>query len=601
MASPARGAFALAVATPGAWRSFTLTALALGLLPRAFATAPVTALKAEARDGQVFVTWNESESPAGSTFNVYASDHPIAHISEAKLLGHHIEPHSARDWWEDPASFAGPKEKVEAADNPIPPAKPVGFLLVPGGQRLDPTGGLFVHTLPKTTPGSLYFAVTMTSPQGQEDGALVAGSNSMPTPVKASPGPLRPIWQAATPPPPAGRGKGLALWLNLHAKGGVVPKMEYLLFGDASMGWREGIPFKFSVRPTAEELVVAPTDRVWINRPHLEAGDGGMPAIWTFWYGYNSKIYDRSRMGQGIPTNYTERRNLWILDWVKSYYQPDMRRAYCSGSSMGGCGTVSFGLRHPELFAGLHANVPIVAYTYLGKGSATRFEPCCWIGRILPTLQTNEGVGFLDRMDGTRFVNQTTEDLPMLFLIHGRQDGSIPWENNPAFYRALNETHQAFAVYWDNGTHSTAGKDAPPDVKDWLRRFRTLRGDESYPAFSNTSSNRNPGDGRPEDGDIIGWMNRGMGWKEIDDQPDHYSVTLTADYPGIQYPVKTDVTLRRVQHFHPAASERLSVRGGSGAPRAMQGVERDAQGRIRILQIEIPSSEGLRIEVQKEK
>lgn len=116
MASPARGAFALAVATPGAWRSFTLTALALGLLPRAFATAPVTALKAEARDGQVFVTWNESESPAGSTFNVYASDHPIAHISEAKLLGHHIEPHSARDWWEDPASFAGPKEKVEAAD-----------------------------------------------------------------------------------------------------------------------------------------------------------------------------------------------------------------------------------------------------------------------------------------------------------------------------------------------------------------------------------------------------------------------------------------------------------------------------------------------------
>ena len=38
-------------------------------------------------------------------------------------------------------------------------------------------------------------------------------------------------------------------------------------------------------------------------------------------------------MAGGIPTNYTERRNLWILQWVREHYQPDTKRWYCSGGS----------------------------------------------------------------------------------------------------------------------------------------------------------------------------------------------------------------------------------------------------------------------------
>ena len=103
-----------------------------------------------------------------------------------------------------------------------------------------------------------------------------------------------------------------------------------------------------------------------------------------------------------------------------------------------------------------------------------------------------------------------TADLPLLFLVNGRQDASIPWMNNPAFYRASRRRPAGFAVYWDNGTHPTCGKDAPADVKAWAQRIRRFRRDQSFPAFSNTSSNRNPGDGRAGDGDIVGWMNRGM-------------------------------------------------------------------------------------------
>lgn len=568
------------------WKTtFGLVVLA-AVCGTAQAAAPVSELKATARDGQVFLTWKEAETPEGTTFNVYLSESPIADVATARRIAHHVERHSARDWWEDPASFE--KNKT--------PGSPTGFRIENGGPRLDPAGGLFVHTVRARSPQKLFFAVTATDPRGKEDTQLASGVNSLPSGVVAQAGEIQPIWQRDGRPPAPGAGKGKALWLNLHAKGGVVGNMEYLLFGDETMGWREGLPLKFSVRVEGGEVVVRPTDRVWINRPHNEAGDGGTPAIWTFWYGYNSNIFDRKRMAEGMPTNYTERRNLWILDWVTRHYQPDRNRWSCSGSSMGGCGTLSFGLRHPELFAALHANVPIVSYTYLGSGSARRFEPSCWVGTIPADLKTNEGVSLLERMNGLKFVRETTNDLPLLFFINGRQDASIPWQNNPPFYRALNDARQGFMAYWDNGNHATCGKDAPADVKQWMQRFRQLRRDESYPAFSNTSSNRNPGNGNPDDGDAIGWMNRGMDWRAIDDTADRYAITLLAEYPGISYPVRTDVTLRRVQQFKARPGERLAVRIGDGAT---QSITADANGWITIPGVAIPSRDGIRVTIQR--
>jgi len=553
----------------------------------AMAGSPVSELRVTARDGQVFLTWKEAETPEGVTFNVYRADKPITDVRRATRLGHHIERHSARDWWEAPASF----KKGAQHD------KTVGFRIQNGSERLDPSGGLFVHTVQKEMSGKLFFAVTSTDPSGNEDTQIVAGANSLRDGIVATAGKIEPIWQRDGQPPALGAGKGKPLWLSLHAKGGVVSNSEYLVFGDETMGWREGLAFKFSVSVQGGEVVVRPTDRVWINRPHNEASDGGMPAIWTFWFGYNSNIFDRKLMATGVPTNFTERRNLWILDWIRRHYQPDTNRWYCSGGSMGGCGTVSFGLHHPELFAACDAHVPIVSYTYLGKGSATRLEPCCWTGRITPDLKTSEGVPLLDRMNGTRFVAEAQDDLPFLFMIHGRQDGSIPWENNPPFYRALSAARQGFAVYWDNGTHPTSGKDAPADVKAWQQRFHRFRLDESYPAFANTSSNRNPGNGAPDDGDIIGWINRGMDWKDIEDTPDHYAITILADYPGLDYPVRTDMTLRRMQRFKTKAGEKLMVRTGDAAPISMAA---DGNGRITISSVSIPSKAGVRVTIRRE-
>jgi hypothetical protein len=576
------------VKTAALWKATIGLVVLLAAYGTAQAAPPISGLKASFRDGQVFLTWNEAQTPDGTTFNVYVSDSPIAEVSQAKRIGHHVERHSARDWWEEPASFT----KGEKA------RQPVGFLIQSGGQRLDPAGGLFVHTVTKGEPGRLFFAVTYTDPGGKEDAALRAGANSLREGIAAAPADPKPIWQLGGRQPEPGAGKGKALSLVLHSKSEVNTHNEYLAFGDQSMGWREGLPFKFRATVRGEEVVIRPTDRAWIGRPFEEARDGGACTYWTFWYGYNSKIYDRKLKAEGVPTNYTERRNLWILDWVRNYFQPDPNRWYCSGSSMGGCGTISFAWRHPELFAALWAEVPIVSFTYLpGSGSAWRLEPACWTGPITAELRDSEGVPLLDRMNGEKFVRESNDDLPPLFLINGRKDGSIPWGNNPSFYRALNAAQQGFAVYWDDGTHPTAGKDAPEDVKAWAQDFRKrLARNRSFPAFSNTSTNRNPGNGRPEDGDIIGWMNRGMDWKDTEDEPDHYSIIVLAGYPGIAYPVRTDVTLRRMQNFKIKALERVSVRIGDGQPASIAA---DANGRITIPGVTISSKAGVRISIRR--
>lgn len=130
---------------------------------------------------------------------------PIADVARARRIGHHIERHSARDWWEDPASFK----------KGSPAGEPIGFRIHDDGQRLDPQGGLFVHTVPSDAKGTRFFAITSSDPNGSEYTALSAGANSLADGVAVEPGGIKPIWQHEGQPPAPGAGQGKPLWLNL--------------------------------------------------------------------------------------------------------------------------------------------------------------------------------------------------------------------------------------------------------------------------------------------------------------------------------------------------------------------------------------------------
>ena len=281
----------------------------------------------------------------------------------------------------------------------------------------------------------------------------------------------------------------------------------------------------------------------------------GICGIWTFWYGVNDKIHQPEAMPNGTPTNYSERRLLFEIDWVKQRLKTDPNRTYCSGSSMGGCGAMSFAFRHPEIFAAVYAHVPIVAYN---DGDERKGEKLGWHGnshRLASfcgplSLICSEGMPLSKRMDSTRLALSHPGDLPFLIIAHGRQDASIPWHNNPVFYRAIERMRHGCLIAWNDGDHPGVSERLPADFNEWksshLTRFAL---NKSYPAFSHCSHNKDPGHGDNDDGDTIGYVNRGLNWTDPKETADRYEVLITYDLAADDLPLSVDVTPRRCQLF----------------------------------------------------
>jgi hypothetical protein len=537
------------------------------------------------RNGQVFLQWDETELAADARLSVYSSPAAITaeNVGKATCLAQHILVGSARDWWLDPASF----------DPGTPSSNHEGWRLVAGAQRIDPKGGLLVHTVTAATAGPHYYAVQV---EGQPTLAATTA------PIVGQVEQVLPIWQddkgqLAT----AGAGKGSSLWIQLHGRGGGATagkrhaRTNCVWFGDATQGWREGLGFKFYLRVSNGRVTIVPQDRVWVSRPVMESRDARdhCPMINTWWYGYHSEIWKSTKTPTAVAPNYTERYLLALVKWAQTYLGTDPNRTYITGGSMGGSGTVAMATHFPNVFAAARAEVPVYSLTRPGRGSAVRLE--CMVGSLKDRqVLTADGIPLLDYMNGTGNVLAAKGDLPPIFATNGRKDGSIPWENNPPFYTAMNQTHQAFAVYWNNGGHGMS-REAPKDVKGWGGRLERYRLNQAYPAFTNCSDNRDYGAGDPKQGDLIGWINRGLDWSDLQDTPEAFSLTVTANYPTIQYPVTVDVTPRRLQAFQVKPGETLKATVGTRTI----AVKVDENGRFTVPGVIIADAKGTQIRVTR--
>lgn len=553
--------------------------------------APVASnLRAEYRHGQVFLTWDEPAGVQGD-LAVLALDRPITNdnLEQARIVAGGINPGSAYDWWLNPETYGNPLA-ADPNTGQKPPIPHEGFIIAPGGQRLNPDSGLHVHTVGPDESGRYYYAVTSTTNQ-----ETAPGQNSLTTPVEQKVEPVEPIWQEGGSPDLAS-GRGLPAHLILHAKTGR-GGMQYLMFGDKSLGWREGLPFKFGVEIRDGSVRVSPTDRTWIGRMFPEGKDNCQkltPAIHSFWYGYNDHIHDADDMHEGTVVNYTERRILWILEWVRRTYQTDPNRVYAYGSSMGGCGDIDVCLRHPEIFAAIRAHVPIVAYDR-GAGGDSEMRVVAETGGM--DMLTSEGMTVRDRLNGTKFVLEHKGDLPFLVITNGRNDASIPWWKNPDFYRAMRDQRQGMIAAWDEGKHDTCEKDMPADIKAWdnLSAFHALFAlDKSYLALTNLSVDNNPGNGDAKDGDPVGFMGRGLTWEEPIDTAERYEVLIKWTLEPQKLPVTVDVTPRRLQTFRlkPGETVKSTNVAADGTKVQEQTLTVDESGLLTLKGFQVTSAAG---------
>ena len=95
---------------------------------------------------------------------------------------------------------------------------------------------------------------------------------------------------------------------------------------------------------------------------------------------------------------------------------------------------------------------------------------------------------------------------------------------------------------------------------DQLLEYRL---DQAFAVFSNCSDNRDYGSGDPAQGDLYGWINRGMSGKVLTDKTAELTAELSAWHAEISYPVSCDVTFRRCQKFllAPGTQVKVSVNG----------------------------------------
>ena len=549
--------------------------------------AVVSNISAEYRHGQVFVQWDEALENS-ENLRLYMHSAPIVsnNLALAQLLEERINAHSANDWYDDPSECPNTSGPVH------------GWIVEDNGSALDWQNGLFVHTVEGTDPANAYFAVLS---DGQGAGDLVAGGNSMTQSVAVSVAPIQAICQVDTNTVSWAEASNMPLAIYLHGHTGRPPALNYLIFGDKSMGWREGLPFKFKVEVLTSDnvVLVQPYNRVWINRKlsaseTYETYNTLYKNIETWHYGTSDKIYDPVERYNGTVVNYTERLYLWMLDWVEQTYQTDTNKVYAYGVSMG-TGVQRLAMQNPGRFASVDVLVPFVDWSYESgvESNAKRLEACC--GPM--SMPTSDGVALSNRVNLVEFMQNTTADLPHVTIRVGRTDGSVYWARKPPYMAAMQANRHGFLAGWDNGTHSTAMREsipAFPDFRDYTYAINHFALNKSYPAFSNFSMNEDPGNGDKTDGDIVGFINRGLEWFGIVDQPDRYEVTIQSTHPDTVYPVSVDITPRNLQRFGLQPGQVIQMRNlaGNGAVVEEKEVAIDPNGLLTYEAFSITSAQG---------
>jgi hypothetical protein len=424
------------------------------------------------------------------------------------------------------------------------------------------------------------------------------------------------------------------------------PTLDDRVAGESLDGLRLTVPGDPFLHPRA----LPTTALVWIpadasatsTRPvkiHLHGFDSGLPSSPpagdqfhlyptdpdnSYWWG------ERSPDGATVPP-YTARRVLYLLEWLLDHHPgADPERVTITGSSMGAAGALTLGLLWARHFAQAEGELGQLIPRLHRPGRLRQLEGL-WgeVSQALPdgtSLEDGRAVDVWNRLDLTRVVLESPEARDQfVFMRHAKDDTTIhfgaavhpsPLTGRSA-YGAFEEAHLGHLSVWDEGGHGPpdpvlgprwwdAGWNRITDARTFLRRNRP------FPAFSLSSADDDPGDGRGRDGEphpsesghrgsvaepgdtgwsgaVAGALNRFLRWDAaaIVDTSDQLEMPLglasgagspppREGYPtlGDRYdgplPVRVDVTPRRVQSFRLRSCETVRWRFGdeTGTARA---------------------------------
>ena len=509
--------------------------------------ATVTNLHATFHDGQTFLTWDNPPG-TGWIYHVQSASTPIV---DASTLDNATE-----------VAQVGDNSAIDQRISSLV-GTTLTYRIIENQPPLAPTQGLFVST--PAVGANTYYAVTVERIGLGEDRTISPGKNALVDPVWERVQRPRPVWQRTLVSP---RGEDYVLWTT-NFPTLLMPAMCNLPGLAFHFGIVKGTPgsalfltghgrggnFFNSIFGTG-----TPGEWVLSIDDYLPTGD-----MSSFYFGYEvnydlEQPYNFPRADGGLVSDFTERRVMFLLDWADREIPHDPNRVYAMGVSMGGSFAFFMGWHHPDRIAGTLSVLPKVCMGYRPDVYPSLRESLdrMW-GSPDIDLPSTAGARVFQWMDGREQarIERHRGSAPMVAFC-GINDNVVGWSEKVAYFQSMQANNAGGTWFWDERDHFTAH-----DQTEWYpmmagRLLYKYRVDQSYPAFTNCSTNSNFGTGDPTTADPIGQINGLVDWDETatTDSQLRWEVTLrtrsVATLDGIigaPASLAVDVTPRRLQSF----------------------------------------------------
>lgn len=262
-----------------------------------------------------------------------------------------------------------------------------------------------------------------------------------------------------------------------------------------------------------------------------------------------------------------ENRVLATIEWVVRRYKIDRNRIYMRGTSMGGSGTLGLGINHGDIFAALQGEVP----------AGTKHA----IYRLNNTKSVKDRIG-------------TGDDVPPVFVFFSQKDG---WsKGTEEWLDLIHRDKLSVLAAWGPWGHINHYEMTNPAAFEypWL----SIRRNQAYPAFTNTSSDEKYPGLQSDAPDQNGQINAYFRWSVMDDQPGKFVIELRLVQnrelnSSVEIPAKvtTDVTPRRLQSFKIKAGKAYNWKIEQGGHLITSGTaSADDQALLTITQVKVAAN-----------
>lgn len=307
----------------------------------------------------------------------------------------------------------------------------------------------------------------------------------------------------------------------------------------------------------------------------------------TVWFGYTKRHNPFDPNFHAAPgdtiINYTQRRILWINNWLIRNYHADRDHIALQGYSMGSGGVSALAKAYPDLFS-----------TVCAFNNGFRRVDEETVISIHGTIEDNLPTNIRDRNNKNIGINQVFDmntplssqrDLPLFRTWAGKNDqnGRMHWGPDlVAQYRVADSLGWGMQISWDERPHTydtllyhwIFGKlPLLQTYRDDLGYQELFSNKQSFPAFFNhrlDPKNNDPGTGvqgiNMGDGDDWGTWGGYHNWdlQTIMDEPEKWEVTAwltyNAEFQNDICPydfLTSDVAIRRPQQFKPGPGVHL--------------------------------------------